>query len=90
MLVLSVQEAQTPSIGTPGSHAPTPLSATFANGHNMVKDSASAGVPTPTSATGIKAPKKTKKAMAGAAEDSETDSKESGKKMRTAFGVIRK
>ncbi|KAK0632130.1 histone acetyltransferase subunit NuA4-domain-containing protein [Immersiella caudata] len=85
-------DSQTPA-STPASHAPTPLSTSFAGGANT------SGAPTPTSATASGkasgASKKSKKTVAAAAaaaagrEDSETDSRE-GKKVRTNFGAVRK
>ncbi|KAK1755117.1 NuA4-domain-containing protein [Echria macrotheca] len=93
-------DAQTPSThSTPASHAPTPLSTSFAASHRDNKDGGS-GAPTPTSATASRAgggaSKKSKKtaaaavaAAAGVGEDSETDSRET-KKIRTNFGASRK
>ncbi|KAK3341199.1 histone acetyltransferase subunit NuA4-domain-containing protein [Lasiosphaeria hispida] len=65
------QDAQTPasSHSTPASHAPTPLSTSFANS-TKDKDASGSGAPTPTSATASKAggtSKKSKKSTAAAA-----------------------
>ncbi|KAK5657090.1 hypothetical protein OQA88_3618 [Cercophora sp. LCS_1] len=68
------------------SHAPTPLSTSFAGGTGGGSGS---GAPTPTSATAGKAAGKKVKKNAGRGEDSETDGREA-KKVRTNFGGVRK
>lgn len=70
----------------PGSHAPTPLSTSFANNAN-VKDGAASSHPTPTPATATKAPGLTKKKKV--AEDADSETREP-KKVRTNFGAARK
>ncbi|RKU42345.1 chromatin modification-related protein EAF6 [Coniochaeta pulveracea] len=80
-------EVPTPAASTPASHAPTPVSTSYA--HKDKGDSSAA--PTPTSTTASKAGKK--KGKAGSArpvpEDSETDARET-KKTRINFGAGRK
>lgn len=82
-----IQEVPTPAASTPASHAPTPVSTSYA--HKDKGDSSAA--PTPTSTTASKAGKK--KGKAGSArpvpEDSETDARET-KKTRINFGAGRK
>ncbi|KAI1847337.1 hypothetical protein JX265_013782 [Neoarthrinium moseri] len=78
------QEAATPASGTSTPGAPTPLSASFAN-----KEKGASEAPTPTSTAEKKtaASKTKKKDKEKAAEDSETDSRADGKKVRTHFGA---